>query len=100
MDIEMEEAAAALMGGPCLESSKALAALVGKPGPEALAIKGSSATDMDDADFVYNRTRLCKYKAHHQFKDDYRGRLVAMERGLVVTDFNECALRIRVVLKA
>jgi hypothetical protein len=72
--MEMEEAVAAPMGGPCPESSKAPVALVGKLGLEAPVIKGSSTTDTDEADFVYDCTHLCKYKAHHQFKDDYRGR--------------------------
>jgi hypothetical protein len=39
-------------------------AVVDGPGPEAPMIEGSSATDTNDADFVYDRTRFHKYKAH------------------------------------
>ena len=52
-EIEMEEAAVASVGGP---------------GPEAPAIEGSSATDSNDADFVYDCTCFYKYKAYHLFK--------------------------------
>jgi hypothetical protein len=55
---------------------------------------------MDDANFIYDRTRFRKYKAYRQFKDDYRGHRIVVERGLVVTDFDERAMRIRAVLEA
>ena len=48
----MEEAVA---GGAGPESSKAPVAPIGEPGPEAPVIKGSSATNTNDADFVYDR---------------------------------------------
>jgi hypothetical protein len=66
----MEEA---VVGGPGLESSEAPIAPAGEPGPEAPVIEGNSATDTDDADFVYDCTHFCKYKAYHQFRDDYTG---------------------------
>jgi hypothetical protein len=37
---------------------------VGKQGPEAPMIEGSSATNMDDTDFVYDHTRFRKCKAY------------------------------------
>jgi hypothetical protein len=63
-------------------------------------IEGSSAIDMDDADFIYDRTHFRKYKAYRRFKDNYRGHRVTVERGLVVTNFDECDPRIRAVLEA
>jgi hypothetical protein len=45
-------------------SPEVLVAPAGEPSSEALVIEGSNATDMDDADFVYDRTRFYKYKAH------------------------------------
>jgi hypothetical protein len=63
-------------------------------------IEGSSATDTDDADFVYDHTYFHKYKAYQRFKDDYRGCRVTMERRLVVMDFDERAPHIRAVLEA
>jgi hypothetical protein len=73
---------------------------VGGPGPEAPVIEGSSAIEMDGADLVYDHTRFCKYKAYRRFADYYRGCRVAVERGLMVTDFDECAPRIRAVSEA
>jgi hypothetical protein len=89
MDSDMEEVA---VEGPGLEVP---VAPVGKPSPETLVIEGSNATDQDDADLVYDRTYFHKYKAYQWFKDYYRGRRVSVERGLMVTDFDECALLIR-----
>jgi hypothetical protein len=48
MDTNMEEATA--------EGIEAPIAPVGEPGPEGPVIEGSSATDTDDADFIYDRT--------------------------------------------
>jgi hypothetical protein len=62
-------------------------ALVGGLGPEALVIDGSSATNTNDTDLVYDHTRFRKYKAYRRFEDDYRGCRVVVERGLVVTEF-------------
>jgi hypothetical protein len=73
---------------------------MGGPGPEAPVANGSSATDTDDGDLVYDHTRFYKYKAYRRFVDDYRGRQVAVERGLVVTNFDERAPCIQAVLKA
>jgi hypothetical protein len=50
MDTDMEEA---VVEGPGLEVPVALAS---EPGPQALVIEGSSAIEMDDANFVYDRT--------------------------------------------
>jgi hypothetical protein len=94
MDLDMEEAAAE---GPGLEVP---VALVGGPGPEAPMIEGNSATDMDDADLVYDRTCFRKYKAYQRFVDDYKGYRVAVERGLVVIGFDEHAPRIQTMLEA
>jgi hypothetical protein len=94
MDSDMEEAATE---GPDPEVP---VVPVGGLGPEALVADGSSAIDSDDADLVYDHTHFRKYKAYRRFADDYRGRRVAVERGLVVTDFDERALRIRAVLEA
>jgi hypothetical protein len=54
----MEEA---IVEGPSLE---VLVAPASKLGLDAPMIEGSNAIDMDDVDFVYDRTRFCKYKAH------------------------------------
>jgi hypothetical protein len=94
MESDMEEVA---VEGPVPEVPLAL---VGGLGPEALVIEGSSATYMDDADLVYDHTHFRKYKAYRRFTDDYKGCRVAVERGLIMTDFDERALRIRVALKA
>jgi hypothetical protein len=94
MDSDMEEAAAE---GP---NPEVPVAPVGELGHEALVIEGSSATDTDDADLVYDHTRFRKYNAYRRFEDDYRGRRVAVERGLVVTDFDERASCIWTVLEA
>jgi hypothetical protein len=67
LDSNMEEVAAE---GPDPEVP---IALVGGPGPEAPVADGSSATDSDDADLVYNHTHFRKYKAYRQFADNYRG---------------------------
>jgi hypothetical protein len=61
---------------------------------------GSSAIDSDDADLVYDQTHFRRYKAYRRFVDNYRGRRVAVERGLVLTNFDERAPRIRAVLEA
>jgi hypothetical protein len=94
MDLDMEEAA---VEGP---DPKIPIAPVGGPGPKAPVADGSSATDTDDADLVYDHTRFRKYKAYQRFADNYRGRRVAVERGLVVTNFDERAPHIRAVLEA
>ena len=99
-EIEMKEAVAALVSGLGPEGLEAVAALAGKPSPKAPIIEGNSTTNLDDADFVYDHTCFRKYKAYHQFKDDYNGCQVAVERGLVVVGFDEHALRIWTVLKA
>jgi hypothetical protein len=54
----MEEAAAE---GPSPEVS---VAPVGELGHEALVIEGSSATDTDDADLVYDHSRFRKCNAY------------------------------------
>jgi hypothetical protein len=36
---------------------------IGGPGPKAPVLDGSSATDTDDTDLVYDCARFCKYKA-------------------------------------
>jgi hypothetical protein len=94
MDSDMEEAT---VEGPDLE---VLVAPVGELGPEALVIEGNSAINTDDAKLVYDRTHFRKYKAYQRFKDDYRECRVAMERGLVVTDFDERAPCIWTMLEA
>jgi hypothetical protein len=94
MDLDMEETTAEGLG---LEVP---VAPIGEPSPEAPMIKGSSAIDQDDADLVYDRTCFRKYKAYQWFKDDYKGSRVAVERGLVVMDFNERAPCIQAVLEA
>jgi hypothetical protein len=82
------------VGGPRPRGPEGVADPAGEPSPEAPVIKGSSATDLDDVDFVYNHTHFHKYKAYCLFKDDYKGHRVAVERGLMVTNFDECAPRI------
>jgi hypothetical protein len=94
MDSDMEEAAAK---GPDPEIP---VAPVGGPSPEAPMADGSNATDTDDANLVYDHTRFCKYKAYRQFVDNYRGRRVAIERGLVVIEFDERTPYIPAVLEA
>jgi hypothetical protein len=41
------------------ESLESLVAPTGKLGPEALVIEGSSVTDIDDTNFIYDRTYFC-----------------------------------------
>jgi hypothetical protein len=94
MGSNMEEAAAERPG------PEVLVAPVGGPGPEAPVADNSSATDSDDADLVYDHTCFRKYKAYRRFTDDYKGCRVAVERGLVVIDFDERASHIRAVLEA
>jgi hypothetical protein len=94
MEEDMEEAAAE---GPDPEVP---IAPVGGPGLKAPVADGSSATDIDDADLVYDHTRFHKYKAYQRFIDNCKGRRVAVERGLVVTDFDEHAPCIQAVLEA
>jgi hypothetical protein len=90
----MEEAAAE---GPGPEIP---VAPVGVLGPKAPMAGGSSATDIDDANLVYDHTCFQKYKAYRRFVDNYRGRRVAVERGLVMIDFDERTPHIRAVLEA
>jgi hypothetical protein len=52
----------AVASGPGPESSVALVASAGKSGPEAPVKEGSNATDMDDANFLYDRAHFLKYK--------------------------------------
>jgi hypothetical protein len=94
MDSDMEEA---VTKEPDPEVPVAPA---GGPGLEAPVIDGSSATDTDDTDLIYDCTRFLKYKACGRFEDDYRGHRVAVERGLVMMDFDERASGIRAVLEA
>jgi hypothetical protein len=63
-------------------------------------IKGSSATDTDDTNLIYDHTCFRKYKAYRRFVDNYKGRRVVVERGLMVTDFDEQAPPIQAVLEA
>jgi hypothetical protein len=58
MDSNMEEAAAEGLG------PEVPVAPVGGPGPKARVADGSSATNSDDADLIYDHTRFCKYKAY------------------------------------
>jgi hypothetical protein len=94
MDSDMEEAATEGLG------PEVPIAPTGGPGPEALVADGSSATDSDDANLVYDHTCFRKYMAYRRFADDYRGRWAAVERGLVVTDFDERTPHICAVLEA
>jgi hypothetical protein len=52
--IEIEEAVAALIGGLGPRGPEAAAAPADKLGLEAPVIKGSSAMDSDNADFIYD----------------------------------------------
>jgi hypothetical protein len=61
VDTDIEEAMAS---GLCPESLEALVAPTSKLGPEAQVIEGSNVIDMYDADFVYDHTHFCKYKAY------------------------------------
>jgi hypothetical protein len=72
---------------------------VGGPSPEGSVIESSNAMDSNDDDFIYDRKRFHKYKAHRQIKY-YDKRRVTVERGLEVVDFDAHAPHIREVLKA
>jgi hypothetical protein len=92
-------------GGGCgrwtrSQEFRGLVTPAGEQGLEASVIKGSSATDKNDINFVYDRTRFCKYKLYHRFRDNYTGRRIAMERRLVVIDFDEHAPCVWAVLEA
>jgi hypothetical protein len=53
-----------VVSGPSPKSSEASVAPASEQGPEAPIIEGSSATDKNGADFVYDRTHFCKDKAY------------------------------------
>ena len=82
-----------------IEMEEATTAPAGRPDLEAPVIKGSSAKDSDDADFVYDRTRFRKYKAFRRFKY-YDKRRVVVERGLEVAEFDVRVSLIQEVLEA
>ena len=62
--------------------------------------EASSATDAEDDNLIYDRERLRKNKARRRYNFYNRDRRVIIERGVVVSDFDDCALRVRAALNA
>ena len=64
-------------------------------------IRGAStATDEEDEDLVYDRTRFWRDKVRRRYFCYYHGCQIIMEGGVVVEEFDERAPRVRAVLDA
>jgi hypothetical protein len=72
----------------------------GRPVPGEPIREGSTATDRDDDDLVYDHTRFQWDKVKRQYTRYYLGRRIIIERGAAIEEFDERASRIRVVLDA
>ena len=64
-------------------------------------IRGAStATDEEDEDLVYDRTRFRRNKVRRRYFHYYHGRWIIVEIGAVVEEFDERTPRVRAVLDA
>jgi hypothetical protein len=66
---------------------EAVAAPVGRLGPEGPIKKASSATNSGDGDLVYDHDRFHKFKAQHHYKYYIKHRIV-VERGVEVMNLD------------
>ena len=71
-----------------------------RPVPEEPIRGANTATNKEDEDLVYDGTRFRRDKVKRRYFRYYHGRRIIMERGAVVEEFDEHALRVRVVLDA
>ena len=62
--------------------------------------EASSTTDVEDDNLIYDRERFRKNKAQHHYDFYYRDRKVIIKRGVVMSNFDDRALRVRAVLDA
>jgi hypothetical protein len=72
----------------------------GGPVPGEPIREGSTATDRDDDDLVYDHTRFRRDKVRHRYTRYYHRCRIIIERGSIIEEFNECAPRVRAVLDA
>jgi hypothetical protein len=63
----------------------------GGPVPGELIHEGSTATDRDDDDLVYDHTRFRWDKVRHRYTRYYHGRRIIIERGAAIEEFDERA---------
>jgi hypothetical protein len=71
-----------------------------RPVPSELIIEASTATDEEDAELVYDHTYFPRDKVRHRYFCYYHGSRIIIERGATIEEFDEPALRVRVVLDA
>jgi hypothetical protein len=62
--------------------------------------EGSTATNRDDDDLVYDHTCFWRDKVRRRYTRYYHGRRIIIEGGAAIEEFNERALRVRAVLDA
>jgi hypothetical protein len=72
----------------------------GRPVPGEPIRKGSTATDRDDDDLVYDHTRFRRDKIKRRYTLYYHGCRIIIERGAAIEEFDERASRVRAVLDA
>jgi hypothetical protein len=72
----------------------------GRPVPGELIQKGSTATDRDDDDLVYDHTYFQRDKVRRRYTRYYHGHRIINKRGAAIEEFGELALRVRAVLDA
>jgi hypothetical protein len=72
----------------------------GRPVPGELIREGSTATDRDDDDFVYDHTRFRRDKIRRRYTRYYHGCRIIIERRAAIEEFDKRASRVRAVLDA
>jgi hypothetical protein len=71
-----------------------------RPDPGEPIREGSTTTDRDDDDLVYDHTHFRRNKVRRQYTRYYHGCKIIIERGAATEEFDEHAPRVRVVLDA
>jgi hypothetical protein len=72
----------------------------GRPIPSEPIREGSTATDRDDDDLVYDHTRFRRDKVRRRYTRYYHGRRIIIERRAAIEEFDERAPRVRAMLDA
>jgi hypothetical protein len=69
-----------------------------RSGPGDPIREASTATDEEDAKLVYDHTLFQKDKVRRRYFHYYHGRMIIVERGAIIKEFDECTLRVRAVM--
>jgi hypothetical protein len=70
----------------------------GRPVPGEPISEGSTATNRDDDDLVYDHTHFRRDKVRRRYTRYYHGRWIIIERGATIEEFDENVMRVRAML--